>query len=144
MTGYIKGILEICSKLGIAVRGLFGENTEASGNMFQISNQVSLGQPEDVIISNISSIARQIIDQERAIRKEMHRQNSYRFEDKVYRSLGLLSNARIISSEEVLKLLSDVRLGVYMGIINGVNINILNQIQLLAQSANLQKALERH
>jgi protein arginine kinase len=141
MTGYIKGILEICSKLGIAVRGLFGENTEASGNMFQISNQVSLGQPEDVIISNISSIARQIIDQERAIRKEMHRQNSYRFEDKVYRSLGLLSNARIISSEEVLKLLSDVRLGVYMGIINGVNINILNQIQLLAQPANLQKSV---
>ena len=99
--------------------------------MFQISNQASLGQPEDEIISKISSIARQIIDQERTIRRELHKQNPYRFEDKVYRSLGLLSNARIISSEEALKLLSDVRLGVYMGIINNIDINILNEIQLL-------------
>lgn len=143
MTGYIKGILEICSKLGIAVRGLYGENTEASGNMFQISNQVSLGQTEDEIISSINSITRQIIDQERSIRKELHKQNAYRFEDKIYRSLGLLSNARIISSEEALKLLSDVRLGVYMGIINDININVLNEIQLLVQPANLQKSVGR-
>ena len=143
MTGYIKGILDICSKLGIAVRGLYGENTEALGNMFQISNQASLGQPEDEIISKISSIARQIIDQERTIRRELHKQNPYRFEDKVYRSLGLLSNARNISSEEALKLLSDVRLGVYMGIINNIDINILNEIQLLIQPANLQKSIGR-
>lgn len=143
MTGYINGMLEICSKLGIAVRGLYGENTEASGNMFQISNQVTLGQTENEIITNITNIARQIIDQERTLRKELHKQNPFRFEDKVYRSLGLLSNARIISTEEALKLLSDVRLGVDMGIITDIDINRLNEILLLVQSASLQESVGR-
>ncbi|WP_265446489.1 protein arginine kinase [Acetivibrio straminisolvens] len=143
MTGYIKGILEICSKLGIAVRGLYGENSEASGNMYQISNQVTLGLTEGEIISNINNIAKQIIDQERALRKQLYKQNSFRFEDRIFRSLGLLSNARIISSEEGLKLLSDVRLGVDMGIITDIDIRKLNEIQLLVQPANLQESVGR-
>ncbi|MFZ5985616.1 MAG: protein arginine kinase [Bacillota bacterium] len=143
MTGYIKGMLEICAKLGITVRGLYGENTEASGNMFQISNQVTLGQTEDEIIVNITNIAKQVIEQERMLRSELHKQNPFRFEDKIYRSLGLLTNARIISSEESFKLLSDVRLGVDMGIITNINTNKLNEIMLLIQSASLQERVGR-
>ncbi|HHV28022.1 protein arginine kinase [Acetivibrio mesophilus] len=141
MTGYIKGILEICSKLGIAVRGLYGENSEAAGNMYQVSNQVTLGLTEEEIISNINNIAKQIIDQERTIRKQLYTQNSFRFEDRIFRSLGLLSNARIITSEEGLKLLSDVRLGVDMGIITDIDIKKLNEILLLVQPASLQESV---
>lgn len=139
MTGYIKGILEACGKLGIAVRGIYGENTEASGNMFQISNQITLGQSEEEIINNIKNITFQIIEQERMLRDELYKQNPHRFEDKVCRSLGVFSNARIMSSEESLKLLSDVRLGVDMGIIKNINIEDLNNIMLIIQPGNLQK-----
>ncbi|MCX8128546.1 MAG: protein arginine kinase [Clostridia bacterium] len=139
MTGYVKGILEACSKLGIAVRGIYGENSEASGNMFQISNQVTLGQTEEEIITSVTNIAFQIIEQERMLRNELYKQNSYRFEDKVFRALGIFTNARIISSEECLKLLSDVRLGVDMGIIKDIPIETINEIMLLTQPANLQK-----
>ncbi len=139
MTGYIKNLLEACRKLGVAVRGLYGENSEASGNMFQISNQVTLGQSEEEIVSSISRIVEQIVDQERTIRNDMLKQNPYRFEDKVYRSLGLVSNARIMSTEEALKLLSDVRLGVDMGIIMSVKKEILDNLLVAIQPANLQK-----
>ncbi|RCX09981.1 protein arginine kinase [Anaerobacterium chartisolvens] len=139
MTGYIKGILEACGKLGVAVRGIYGENSYASGNMFQISNQVTLGQKEDEIVTGVTNIASQIIEQERMLRAELHRQNPYRFEDKIYRSFAVFSSARIISYEESLKLISDVRLGLDMGIIKGISIETLNEIMLLIQPASLQK-----
>lgn len=143
MTGYIKGILEICSKLGIAVRGIYGENSGAIGSIYQISNQKTLGMTEEEIIANINNITKQIIDQERALRKELYKQNSFRFEDRVFRALGILENARIISSEEGFKLLSDVRLGVDMGIITDIDIKKLNEILLLVQPASLQESVGR-
>ena len=139
MTGYIKGILETCSKLGVAVRGMYGENSEASGNMFQISNQVTLGQTEKEIIACIGSITSQIAEQERILRVELYKQNPIRFEDKIFRSLGLLLNARIMSTEESLKLLSDVRLGVIMGLMAGMEMEDLNDMMLIIQPAYLQK-----
>ncbi|TYQ16635.1 UNVERIFIED_CONTAM: protein arginine kinase [Acetivibrio alkalicellulosi] len=143
MTGYIKNILEACGKLGITVRGLYGENTEALGNMFQISNQVTLGQTEEEILTNINNIAKQVIDQERILRNELHKQNPFRFEDRIYRSLGLLSNSRIMSSEESFRLLSDVRLGVDMGIISNIDIKNLNEILISIQPASLQETFGR-
>lgn len=139
MTGYIKGILETCSKLGVAVRGIYGENSEASGNMFQISNQVTLGQTEEEIIAGIGNITLQVAEQERILRVELYKQNPIRFEDRIFRSLGLLLNARIISTEESLKLLSDVRLGVIMGLMTGVELEDLNEMMLMIQPAYLQK-----
>jgi Arginine kinase len=139
MTGYMKNILEACSKFGITVRGIYGENTEASGNMYQISNQVSIGQTEEEIIASVNNVADQIIEQEKLVRNELYNQNPFRFEDRVFRSLGVLSNARIMTSEESLKLLSDVRLGVDMNTIVGINIKTLNDIILMIQPAYLQK-----
>lgn len=139
MTGYIKNILEACGKLSIAVRGIYGENTEASGNMFQVSNQVTLGQTEEEIITNVNNVAMQIIQQERILRNGLYKQNPFRFEDKVYRSLGIFTNARIMSSEECMKLISDVRLGIDMGIIKSISKSVLDEIMLLTQPANLQK-----
>lgn len=139
MTGYIKGILETCSKLGVAVRGMYGENTDAAGNMFQISNQVTLGQTEEEIIAGIVNITTQISEQERILRMELYKQNPSRFEDKIFRSLGILKNARIISTEESLKLLSDVRLGIIMGLMGGMELNELNELMVEIQPAYLQK-----
>lgn len=139
MTGYIKGVLEACGKLDLAVRGIYGENSDASGNMFQISNQVTLGQTEEEIIASINNITNQIIEQERMLRNELYRQSATRFEDKIYRSLGILANARIISSEESLKLLSDVRLGVDMKVIEGITAGTLDEVMLFIQPAILQK-----
>ncbi len=139
MTGYIKNVLETCSKIGVAVRGAYGENSEASGNMFQISNQVTLGQTEEEIITGISNITSQISNQERMLRNELYRQNPQRFEDRIFRSLGLLQNARIMSSEESQKLLSDVRLGVIMGLIRHVDLKKIDNMMLMIQQAYLQK-----
>lgn len=139
MTGYISNILEACGKLGIAVRGLYGENTETSGNLFQISNQVTLGASEEELIHNITNVANQIIEQERGLRSELYKQNPYRLEDKVFRSYGIFRSARIMSGEEGFKLISDVRLGIDMGIIKDMNIEKLNEIMLLIQPANVQK-----
>ncbi len=139
MTGYIKGILETCSKIGVAVRGIYGENSEASGNMFQISNQITLGQSEEEILDGIGKITLQITEQERMLRAELYKQNPLRFEDRVFRSLGILLNARIMSAEESLKLLSDVRLGLITGMYTGMELEDFNEMMLMVQPAYLQK-----
>jgi len=143
MTGYISNILEACTKLGMAVRGIYGENSEASGNIFQISNQVTLGHSEEDMMESITNAAYQIIEHERNLRNQLYKQNPYRFEDRIFRSFGTLTNARIISTEESLKLWSDVRLGVVMGIIKDIDISLLNEIMLLIQPATLQKTAGR-
>lgn len=139
MTGYIKPVLEALGKLGMAVRGMYGENTEASGNMFQLSNQITLGKSEEDILLSIKNIATQIIEQERSLRQHLLNQNKYQLEDRVFRSFGILKNSRIISTDECLKRLSDLRLGVDMGIIEGISIKSINELILSVQPGNLQK-----
>ncbi len=139
MTGFLKSILESCTKLGVTVRGIYGENSDAVGDMFQVSNQITLGRKDDETISSIDAICKQIIDREKALRLQLYRQNIYKFEDRIFRSYGVLENARILSTQECFKLLSDVRLGVSMGIINDVNILTLNEILVFSQPATLQK-----
>lgn len=143
MTGHIRRVLEACSKLGITLRGLYGENSEASGNILQISNQVTMGLSEEEIIANLNNIATQIISQERALRNKLHREQKLKFEDRIFRSLAVFSSARIMSSDESLKLLSDLRLGKDMGIIKNIKTETLNEIMLMIQPANMQKAAGR-
>lgn len=139
MTGYMKSILESCNKVGVTVRGIYGENSDATGDMFQVSNQVSLGRKEEETIASIDGICKQIIDREKTLRLQLYKQSVYRFEDKIFRSYGLFINARILSTQECFKLLSDVRLGVSMGIIKDIDVAILNEILILSQPATLQK-----
>jgi protein arginine kinase len=139
MTGYMKSILESCNKVGVTVRGIYGENSDAVGDMFQVSNQISLGRREEETIASIDGICKQIIDREKTLRCQLYKQNIYKFEDRIYRSYGLFLNARIISAQECFKLLSDVRLGVSMGIIKDIDIGTLNEILVLSQPATLQK-----
>ncbi len=139
-TGRIKAILETIAKLGLVIRGLYGEGTEPAGNFFQISNQVTLGQSEEEIISNIELISKQIIDNEKRARNSLlKKDNGIKIADRIFRAYGTLKNARLITSGETLALLSLLRLGVDSGLIKEVDRGILNELFLLTQPAHIQK-----
>jgi protein arginine kinase len=139
MTRQIDRVLAAIAKLSFATRGLYGEGTQASGNFFQISNQVSLGPSEDEIIQNINGIIRQIIEQENQARKLMLSKNRAILEDRINRSLGILKNAHIISSQETIELLSMVRLGNDLGILKDIDRRVINELFIIIQPAHLQK-----
>jgi len=139
MTGQINRVLAAIAKLSFTTRGLYGEGTQASGNFFQISNQVSLGHSEGEIIENINSLIRQIIDQENQSREAMLSGKRPMLEDRVNRSLGILKSARIISSQEAIELLSMVRLGIDIGIIKDIDRRSVNELFIMTQPAHLQK-----
>lgn len=138
MTGYIKTVLESCGKLGLAVRGLYGENTEAYGNMYQLSNQITLGRSEFDIVLSIKNIGIQIIEQERLLRAELLKRNGKRLEDRIMRSYGTLRFSRILTSEEALKRLSDIRLGINLGLIDELTEMDVNEMVLNIQPGSLQ------
>ena len=143
ITGRIKSILDACGKVGVAVRGLYGENSEASGNLFQFSNQGSLGRSEDEILASIKDIKSQIAGHELHFRDELLHRGLTAFEDRVFRALGTLSGARILTTDEYMKLWSDVRMGVDAGIIKDVSINSLDHMLTLIQPAYIQKMFGR-
>jgi protein arginine kinase len=139
MTRQIDRVLAAIAKLSFTSRGLYGEGTQASGNFFQISNQVSLGHSEDEIIENINGIIKQIIEQEKQAREVMFSKNRPVLEDRINRSLGILKSARIISSQETVELLSMVRLGSDLGIIKDLDKRRINELFIITQPAHLQK-----
>lgn len=141
LTGYIEKIIEGCSKVGFAVRGIYGENTSSIGNIFQISNQVTLGITSNEIVENTISVAKQVMTYERNLRNDLHNKRMYELEDKIFRSYGIFCNARKISVEESLKLLSDIRLGYDLGLIKNINKETLNEITLNINDASLEKIL---
>lgn len=143
MVNQIKGVLATISKLGITVRGLYGEGTEASGNLFQVSNQVTLGQAEEDIIANMMSITRQLLTQERAAREAIYKERKEQLEDRVGRAYGLLRHAGIMSSEEAMRLLSDLRLGIDLGILKDLNANLITELLVLIRPAFLVKAANK-
>ena len=139
-TGNIRKILESINNFGMNIRGVYGENSEVSGDMYQISNKVTLGISEDKIVKNLKAITEKIVEQERLARKLLGK-NRVELEDKVYRSFGVLANSRKISYEETRKLLSDVKLGTDMGIIEELNDAKIAKLYLYTKSANLEKYL---
>jgi protein arginine kinase len=139
MTRQIDRVLAAISKLSFTSRGLYGEGTQAMGNFFQISNQVSLGHSETEIIEDINSLIRQIIEQEGQAREVMFSKNRAALEDRVSRSFGILKNARIISSQETIELLSMVRLGSDLGLIKDIDRRKVNELFIIIQPAHLQK-----
>ena len=137
-TGNIRKILESINSFGMNIRGVYGENSEISGDMYQISNKKTLGISEEEIVKNIKAITEKIIEQERLARKYLSK-NNIEIEDKVYRSYGILSNCKKIKSEETRKLLSDVKLGTDLGIIKELTDSKVKQLYLYTKPANLQK-----
>jgi len=139
MTRQINRVLEAIAKLSFTTRGLYGEGTQATGNFFQISNQVSLGHTEEEIIGNIKGVIKQIIEQEENARQNLLSHHRNMLEDRIWRSYGILKNSRIITSQETVELLSMVRLGLDLQIIKDIQIFLINELFILTQPAHLQK-----
>lgn len=144
LTGEIEKVFRAAKDLRLAVRGLYGEGTEATGDFYQISNQTTLGKGEDEIIAEFKhNVIPKIIDFEHHARKVLLNDRTVALDDKVYRALGVLRSARLLPTDEVLFLLSHLRLGVNLGRIKGIDIKTVNELFLLTQPAHLQKLTGR-
>ena len=139
----ISPIIKGMSKIGLTVRGLWGEGTEATGNMFQISNQITLGDSEEHIISNLEQIVLELVEHEKNARTRLMDRKEPVLKDHVGRAYGILSNAHILSSKEALDLLSGLRLGIDLGIFKNMNRRVIDELLLLTQPAHLQKVEDK-
>ena len=144
MIDYMNRILQAVNQIGFTVRGLYGEGSESEGNMFQISNQVTLGRTEQEIIQTLIEVTKQITNKENDARATLVANNKMKLEDRICRSYGILTNARIMNSKEALKLISDVRLGIDLGIIKDIDVKAINVLMVDIQSGILQKISERN
>ncbi len=127
------------SKIGLAVRGMWGEGTEAAGNMFQVSNQITLGRREDEIIAHLEQIVLELIEHENNARERLMKDRALVIEDHVARAFGTLSNARMITSSEALNLLSTLRLGLDLNMIDQFSRREVDMLFIAIQPAHLQK-----
>ena len=142
LTGEIEKVFRAAKDLKLAVRGLYGEGTEATGDFYQVSNQTTLGKEESEILDDFKhSVIPKIIDYEGQARRTLRSERAVALDDIVFRSLGTLRSARLMSSEEALKLLSPVRLGVHLGRVKDTDIKTLNELVLMTQPAHLQKMM---
>ncbi len=126
-------------KLGVTVRGMYGEGTKSSGNVFQISNQTTLGKSETELAQNLTDVVNQIITKERELRRRIAKDKGITVEDKIMRSYGIMKYAKKISTEELTGLLSNVRFGVSLGIIDNITSNQLNEIMVVSRAAHIME-----
>jgi protein arginine kinase len=143
MSEEINKVLQALNKIGMVARGLYGEGTKVMGDLFQISNQVTLGPSEEGIIDNLERVVKQVIDYEFKGRKALFKENKGKIMDVIYRAYGVLVNARQISFAETMELLSKVRLGIYFGLELDTEFDTLNELMILTQPAHLQESVGR-
>lgn len=141
ITKQIEKVFRALQKINLAVRGLYGEGSRASGDFYQISNQVTLGKPEATILTEIREVVPQIIAYERQARTTLSRDNRVQLQDRIARAYGTLCSATIMTSEETMDLLSSVRLGVNLGLLEDVTIATVNELFIQTQPAHLQKLM---
>ena len=142
--GALQQLANTVAKLGLTIRGLYGEGSRSEGAIYQLSNQVSLGISEQAAIENLKGIAAQIIREERAAREQLKKDS--RFEDRVWRSLGILCTARLLTGDEFMALISNLRVGVSLGCLEGVNLDVIggliNDVQPATLMADAGEELE--
>ena len=145
VTNQIKNAVTFLGKLGVTVRGMHGEGTEAKGSMYQVSNQVTLGQSETEIIERLNDVVAQIINQEIKLRNKIYNEQKLKLTDEIYRAYGTLTNAKLMSVKEAMLLLSYLKLGVDMEIIEKTFINNIDIFNLMTkiQKANIEKSAGR-
>jgi protein arginine kinase len=139
MTRQIEKVFRSLHKISLAVRGLYGEGSQAMGDFYQISNQVTLGRAEEDIIKQVGDVVPVIIEYERQARDFLIRESQENLHDRVARAYGILRNAQTISSEETMHLLSSVRMGINLGLIEDLRIPVVNELFIHTQPAHLQK-----
>ncbi len=138
-TKQIDKVFRALHKINLAVRGLYGEGTSASGDFYQISNQQTLGKSENELLRNLSDVVPQIISYERQARQALVSERRQHLHDQVSRAYGVLKTAHTISSEETMYLLSSVRMGINLGLIDDLEIPTVNELFIHTQPAHLQK-----
>jgi len=140
LTNELEKVGQAAKELRLAVRGLYGEGTEALGDFFQISNQITLGRSETEIIEDVGqTVIPKIVAYEQKARQALLRSRSAALEDKIYRAFGLLQSARLMSSNEALQCLSHVRMGLHVGRLKTVDLQTVNELFMQTQPAHLQK-----
>ncbi len=138
-TKQIDKVFRALQKINLAVRGLYGEGTQAFGDFYQISNQQTLGNSELELIRNLTEVVPQIIEYERTARQKLVSERRQHLHDQVSRAYGVLKTAHTISSEETMHLLSSVRMGINLGLIDDLEIPTVNELFIHTQPAHLQK-----
>lgn len=136
-SGRMAETVRAMGKLGIAVRGLYGEGSEAIGDMVQISNQVTLGLTEEEAIQNVEKMTEMLVEQELNLRREWAEKDISSLADRLWRSYGVLKYAQLLSSKEMMKLFSDLRLGIYLGILPQVKPETLNRLEVELQTGGI-------
>ena len=139
ITRQIDKVFRSLQKISLAVRGLYGEGSQAMGDFYQISNQITLGCTEAELIRKVSDIVPVIIDYERQAREFLIKESHESLHDRVSRAYGILRTAQTISSEETMHLLSSVRMGVNLGLIRDLAVPAINEMFLATQPAHMQK-----
>lgn len=139
ITRQIDKVFRSLQKISLAVRGLYGEGSQAMGDFYQISNQITLGRREEDLIRQVAEVVPVMIDYERRAREFLIKQSQKDLHDRVSRAFGILCTAQTISSEETMMLLSSVRMGINLGLIEDVAIPTINQLFIHTQPAHLQK-----
>ena len=139
ITRQIDKVFRSLHKISLAVRGLYGEGSQAMGDFYQISNQTTLGKTEDELLQQVGDVVPVLIDYERRAREFLVRETQQNVHDQVSRAFGILRTAQTISAEETMQLLSRVRMGVLLGLIGDVNLADINSLLVRTQPAHLQK-----
>ncbi|MEM8865759.1 MAG: protein arginine kinase, partial [Planctomycetota bacterium] len=139
ITRQIDKVFRSLQKINLAVRGLYGEGSQAMGDFYQISNQVTLGLSEQELTKKVSDVVPVLLDYERQARDFLIRESQETLHDRVSRAFGILRTAQTITSEETLHLLSSVRMGVNLGLIRDIEIPTVNKLFVHTQPAHLQK-----
>lgn len=143
LTKEIGKVLQGITQVGLTFRGLYGEGSEVVGNFFQLSNQTTLGKSEEDLVDHLDRIVRQVIQYETQARQVLMRDAASVTEDKIWRAYGLLRYARSLSFEELMNLLSGVRLGAALKLLPGLRVYPLNKIMIFTQAAHLEDAVGR-
>ena len=137
--GDIDALVRSLTKHGFTVRGIYGEGSAALGNIYQISNQVTMGISEEETIESLKHLVGEVIQKERSLGQKIYAASRYRLEDRIMRAKGILENSRIITSKEAMNLLSDVRWGINLGIINDIDLETLSDAMYKSLPANIVK-----
>ncbi|MFI4892368.1 MAG: ATP--guanido phosphotransferase [Phycisphaerales bacterium JB058] len=144
LTGDLERVKRAAEDMSLAVRGFYGEGSDAAGDLYQVSNQTTLGKSEHVLVHELErEIVPRIIDYERHARRTLLEKRRAMIDDKTNRALGVLRTARLLGVEESMQLLSHARLGVLLGLVEGVEQQRINDLMLQVQQAHLQCAVSR-
>ena len=139
LTQEMRQLVPALTKIGIAVRGIYGEGTQALGEIFQISNQVTLGQSEDAIAEGVHHVGQQIVERERRARERIAGEHMTELQDRVFRALGTLQNARLLSAEEAIEKISTLRVGREMGLLKHPGYRTLEALMVMSLPGFLER-----